>query len=110
MDSRGKEPVADFLDALPVEDQAKVLRLIDLLGDYGVLLKEPYTKHIRGKLRELRISVRIGNIRILYFAYTDRRLILLHGFLKKTSKTPTRDIEIAEKRLDDFISREGGLR
>jgi phage-related protein len=110
MDSRGKEPVADFLDALPVEAQAKILRLIDLLGDYGVLLKEPYTKHIRGKLRKLRISVRFGDVRILYFAYADRRLILLHGFVKKTSKMRTRDIEIAEKRLNDFMNREGGLR
>lgn len=107
MDSKGKEPVADFLDALPIEVQAKILRLIDLLTDYGVLLKEPYTRRIRGKLRELRITDRSGEVRILYFAFADRRLVFLLGFVKKTRKTPVRDIEIAERRLDEFVNRQG---
>jgi len=109
MDSRGREPAADFLDSLPIEVQAKVLRLIDLLADYGVLLKEPYTKQIRGKLRELRVTDRLGEVRILYFAFAERRLILLHGFIKKTRRTPVREIDIAERRLKDFISRAGGV-
>ena len=62
MDSGGREPVADFIDSLPTEVQAKVLRLIDLLADYGVLFKEPYTRQIRGKLRELRITAKSGEI------------------------------------------------
>jgi phage-related protein len=110
VDSRGNEPVAEFVDSLPIEVQAKVLRLIDLLANYGVLLKEPYTKQIKGKLRELRITGRSGEIRILYFAFTNRRLVLLHGFVKKTRKTPIREIDIAERRLNDFMNREGGVR
>lgn len=110
MDSRGKEPVVDFLDALPIEVQAKTLRLIDLLANHGVLLKEPYTRQIRGKLRELRITDRLGEIRILYFAFADRRLVLLHGFVKKTRKTPVRQIDIAERRLNDFVDRQGEVR
>lgn len=106
MDSNGKEPVADFVDSLPIKVQAKILRLIDLLANYGILLKEPYTKQIKGKLRELRITARSGEVRILYFAFTNRRLILLHGFMKKTKKTPIQDIEIAERRLKDFVKRE----
>jgi hypothetical protein len=43
-----KEPVADFIDSLAIGSQAKVLRLIDLLAKYGVLLKEPYTKKLKG--------------------------------------------------------------
>ena len=79
MDSGGREPVADFIDSLPTEVQAKVLRLIDL-----------------------------GEIRVFYFAFADRRLVLLHGFVKKTRRTPIRDIEIAERRLNDFVNRQGG--
>jgi len=41
-DRKGREPVADFIDSLPVGTRAKVFRLIKLLGDYGFLLKEPY--------------------------------------------------------------------
>ena len=82
--------------------------MINMLSDYGVLLKEPYTRQIRGKIRELRIKDSQGAIRILYFTYTGKRFILLHGFVKKTDKTPARAIEIAEKRLNDFIQRQGG--
>jgi len=60
MDSRGNEPVANFLESLPIEVQVKVFRLIDLLANYGVLLTEPYTRKIKGKLRELRITDRQG--------------------------------------------------
>jgi len=107
-DSRGREPVADFIESLPIEVQARVLRLIDLLADYGVLLKEPYTRQVRGKVRELRITAKSGEVRVLYFGFADKRLVLLHGFVKKTRRTPASDIEIAERRLYDFVNRRGG--
>ncbi len=107
-DSKGREPVGDFINSLPVGTQAKILRLIDLLARYGVLLKEPYTKQIKGKLRELRIIDKSGNIRIFYFSHTGKRFILLHGFVKKTGKTPDREIGIAEKRMNDLIEKSGG--
>ncbi len=105
-DSSSKEPAADFIDSLPVETRAKVFRIIKLLKDHGVLLKEPYTKQIKDKLRELRIKDMQGAIRILYFTFTGRRFVLLHGFIKKTDRTPEREIVIAEKRMSDFINRE----
>ncbi len=71
------------------------------------MLKEPYTKQIRGKIRELRITNNRGAVRILYFTVTGKRLILLHGFIKKTDKTPEREVETAGKRMNDFIEREG---
>lgn len=107
-DLKGKEPGADFIDSLPLETQAKVLRTIELLARYGVLLKEPYSKKIKGKMRELRVADRYGHVRILYFTYTERRFIILHGFVKKSGKTPKREIETAEKRMSDFIQRCGG--
>ncbi len=107
-DKDGNEPSADFIDSLPKGARAKVFRLIKLLKDYGVLLKEPYTRQIKGKIRELRIKDSHGAVRILYFTYTGKRFILLHGFIKKTDKTPEREIEIAEKRMNDFINRQGG--
>lgn len=48
-DANGKEPVVDFIDSLSIAAQAKVLRLISFLTDHGVLLKEPYTKQIKGR-------------------------------------------------------------
>jgi len=107
-DREDKEPTAKFIEALSNEAKVKVFRIIKLLKDYGVLLKEPYTRQIKGKVRELRIKGNQGAIRILYFTYTGKRFILLHGFVKKTDKTPVREIEVAEKRLNDFIQRQGG--
>ncbi len=107
-DAEYKEPAADFIDNLSDETRAKVFRVIKLLKDYGVLLKEPYTRQVKGKIRELRIKDRQGAIRILYFTFTGRRFILLHGFTKKTDKTPVNEIEIAEKRMYDFLQKERG--
>lgn len=85
-----------------------MMRLIEFLTERGVLLKEPYTKQIKDKIRELRVKDKQGAIRILYFTYTGKRFILLHGFVKKTDKTPVREIEIAEKRMNDYINTDRG--
>jgi len=107
-DKNGREPLTEFLDDLPVDTRAKVVKLLDLLTEQGVLLKEPYTRQIKGKIRELRIKDNLGHVRVFYFTFTGRRFILLHGFLKKTDKTPEREIGVAEKRMKDFIERHGG--
>lgn len=49
------------------------------------------------KLYEIRIKEKSGISRILYFAHAGRKFILLHGFIKKTDKTPVKEIQIAEK-------------
>ena len=107
-DRTGKEPLKEFLNYLPAGTRAKVMKLFSLLAEEGVLLKEPYTRQIRGKIRELRVKDNLGHVRILYFTFTGKRFILLHGFLKKTDKTPEREIELAEKRMNDFMERYGG--
>jgi len=61
----------------------KVVRLLALLAEQGVLLKEPYTRQIRNKIRELRVRDNLGHIRVLYVTFTGKRFVLLHGFLIK---------------------------
>lgn len=102
-DTEGREPVAAFLEGLPYSAHVKMVRYIKLLSTYGVLLKEPYTKQVRGKIREIRATDKIGAVRILYFGWTEARFVLLHGIIKKTNKTPARAIDIAEKRMNDFL-------
>lgn len=106
-DSRGKEPVKEFLLSLTLEGRAKTLRLFELLKSQGVLLKEPYTRQVKDKIRELRTTDKSGEVRILYFAYTGETFVLLHGFLKKTQKTPVIEIGVAEKRLNEFLEKRG---
>ena len=60
----------------------------------------------RKKLFEIRIKDKTGINRILYFTHTGKKFVLLHGFTKKTDKTPQREIETAEERMKDYLSRE----
>jgi len=106
--SNGKCPVKEFIDTLSPEGQAKYIFITKLLKDFGIEVREPYVKQITGrrKLFEIRIKDKSGISRILYFAHSGKRFVLLHGFTKKTDKTPQREIEIAEQRMKDYLSRE----
>ena len=101
----GKTPVQEFLDKLPVKHHAKALRDIDVLEKYGTTLVEPHVKHIKGKLWELRIKSASDISRIFYFVPVGMDIVLLHGFVKKTQKTPNREIETANTFLDDYQRR-----
>jgi phage-related protein len=102
-----KSPVKEFIDSLSPESKAKYVFVSDLLEEHGIVVKEPYVKPITGyrKLFEIRIKDKANIHRILYFAFTGRKFILLHGFTKKTERTPIREIEIAVKRMEDFLAR-----
>lgn len=103
-DENGKIPVMDFLSGLPHKLKAKCLRDIDLLEDKGMELREPYVKPIQG-IYELRTKYSTDITRIFYFIYVDNKFILLHGYLKKSRKTPKREIEKALMRKADYERR-----
>lgn len=98
-------PVAEYLDALPAREAARVVRQIDLLEEFGTNLPFPYTSHIRGSIWELRVRTGRNRHRILYFASRGNRIVLLHAFLKSSAKTPEPDIRVAEARLKDYQER-----
>jgi phage-related protein len=104
----GRCPVKEFIDSLSVEGQAKYILITQLLREYGIHVKEPYVRQITGhkKLYEIRIRDKSGISRILYFAHSGKKFVLLHGFVKKTDKTPSREIEITEQRIKEYLSKE----
>lgn len=106
--SNNRCPVKEFIDSLSPEGQAKYIFITRLLKEYGIAVKEPYVKQITGrrKLFEVRIKDKSGISRILYFAHTGRKFVLLYGFTKKTDRTPKKEVEIAEQRMKDYLSRE----
>ena len=101
----GEEPVADFLDGLPRKHRAKAIWEIELLATQGTGLTLPYVKHIDGGLWELRIKFSSDISRIFYFIPLQDRIVLLHGFVKKTDHTPPGEIDIAKKRMLDYSKR-----
>lgn len=75
--------VETWFDALGQDDQETTAFYIDLLAERGVLLGEPYTRQLRGKLRELRFHLERQSVRITYRVASDRRVILLTVFRKQ---------------------------
>ena len=102
-DRRGDYPVKNFIEELNKKSQAKIFRSIALLKQHGHTLLRPYADHVRDKIKELRVQVYDGNIRIFYFFFIEHRIILLHAFKKKTQELPEREIEQAERNLKDFF-------
>lgn len=106
-DDNDESPLIDFLRSLPVKDRAKVLREIDLLSQFGIKLTMPHVKKMKTKndLWELRVKISTNNYRVFYFHHTQDRFVLLHGFLKKSQKTPKRHINIALDRKQRYLER-----
>ena len=102
---RGDSPIDEFLDGLDKKSRAKVAAHMSLLEEQGPNLKRPYAEIIRGKLRELRIHHSSNQYRILYFFQVRDQIILLHAFSKKTQQLKEKDIELAERRMGDWIER-----
>jgi phage-related protein len=100
-----KEVVAEFLDSLPRKHKAKAFWEIDLLAEQGTALREPYAKHLEDEIWYLRVKFSSDISRVFYFIATDTKIVLLHGFVKKTDEIPPAESNIAKKRLADYKER-----
>lgn len=104
VDGNGESPVFDYVKALPDKERAKILKYVDFLREYKGVLDEPYSKHIKGKIRELRVDFARNRHRIFYFTFIGKTIILLHAFLKRTAKTPILEIKKAEENYLDVVN------
>lgn len=106
-DKDGKDLINRFLEGLDLQTQARFEWSIEQLRVRNVLAREPLVRHIEGKIYELRRESNTNIYRLFYSFLSQKRILILHGFQKKTQKTPRREIEIALKRLNSFIEKEG---
>jgi phage-related protein len=98
--------VEGWLETIPSDIKARILRIIDMLVEQGPSnVREPYVKHLKshGKLYEIRAQGKDGVARVFYFTWQGQRIVLLHGFIKKSKKTPQKEIEIAVKRMTEVM-------
>ena len=107
-DKSGKQPVADYLTELAEKKDKdsriklnKIRDYVKALSQYGTQLGEPYIKHIDGAIWELR-PIRD---RIFFAGWTCGSIVLLHQFVKKTQKTPAREIAQAKREWADLMER-----
>lgn len=100
------ERLEEWFSTISADIKAKILRIVDMLVTYGPLnVREPYVRHIEGhkKLFEIRAKGKDGIARVFYFTASGQRIILLHGFTKKTMRTPKKEIDIAMKRMQEVL-------
>jgi len=103
IDNKGRVPVREYIDSLNLKEKAKVLKYIDFLRQNDGKLDEPYSRHIEGKIRELRVDFHRNRHRVFYLTFIGRKIILLHAFLKKTAKTPISEINQAKKNYLNIV-------
>ncbi len=97
-----------FLDKLSVEVQAKIAKWMEQLERHGPDLPRPYADVVQGKIRELRIRFGSNQYRFLYFFF-GKKIVVTHGFMKKTDTAPVQEIESAERAMADFLIRNKGI-
>lgn len=107
-DKKGEEPVAKYLQELSSKKDKdsriklnKIRDYVKILSEYGTQAGEPYVKHIDGEIWELRPL----RDRIFFVVSINGGYVLLHHFMKRTHKTPAREIEKAKRELADLIER-----
>jgi phage-related protein len=90
------------LNALAEDTRASFERIVRLVQTVGLeRVHEPYIKHIEDRIWEIRLRGRGGIARDLYVTATGRRVVILRVFVKKTQKTPRREIELARQRAKE---------
>ena len=104
----GRSPIDEFLDEVKSDNfklYVKTERMLELLEERGNLLTEPYSKHIREGLYELRTIQGNNLTRLFYFFSKGGIIIVDHGIVKKTKKISPKDIQIALDRKADYERR-----
>lgn len=95
--------VEEEIRALPKDMQAKLTRYINIIIEHGFEKLPPEaTKHLEDKLWELRLKGKDGISRVIYITATERRVVLIRAFVKKTQKTPQNELEIARQRAKEI--------
>jgi phage-related protein len=99
---QGNNPVKEFIESVTRQQKAKIFKVFYLLQEYGLSAIVPHIKKITGTpFWEIRILGQ-DNIRIVYIVAQKDAILALHGFIKKTQKTPEKEINIALKRYLDW--------
>ena len=91
------------LELLPADMLARFYYISQLIEEFGLeRVREPHVKHLYKSLWEMRLKGKVGISRALYVTTVGQRVIVVRVFIKKTQKTPNREIELALKRTKEI--------
>jgi len=83
--------------------KGRFMRVVQMLEEYGSNLGMPYTRSMCKGLFEIRAKGKEGIGRAFFCYIKDNRAIILHGFIKKTEKTPRKELRLAKRRMDELL-------
>lgn len=87
------------IEALPNDQRARLVRVAALIEAVGLdQLPHDTVRHLEGKLWEIRLKARTGISRAIYITATGRRIVILRVFMKKSQKTPYKELELSRVR------------
>ena len=87
---------------LPVTLQARFIGLTDRMMEHGPNLGLPHTDAFGGGLFELRLKGADGIARVFFCLIVKQQIVMLHSFIKKTQKTPDKELKLAKQRMKEF--------
>jgi phage-related protein len=99
--SKGREPVREWLKDLPEEDRKTIGGDIQAL-EFGEPMELPLVRGFGDGLWELRVRLLSRRIARVFFMLQGSEMVLLHGFIKKTQKTPPKEVRLARRRKRDW--------
>jgi phage-related protein len=101
--SSGKIPVIEYIESQEIERANNILNALRLLKEFGISESLLDARKLKSKPYKGLYELRVDSSRIIYFLYTGRKFVLVHAFTKKSDKTPKIELEIAKKRMADFL-------
>lgn len=101
----GSYPAEEFILSQDKKMQAKIFMALEFLEERGPALREPFSKPLGDGIFEIRAKQGSDISRVLYFFVIGRKVILTNGFVKKTQKTPQREIDRAKRYREDYMHR-----
>jgi phage-related protein len=89
--------------ALPKGILASFLHIAELIEEFGPKIGMPFTRSIGSGLFEIRAKGKEGIVRLMFCYLTGKELVILNVFVKKTKKTPRKDLALARKRMKEVL-------
>ena len=96
------QEVQEEIMNLPVTLQARFIGLTDRMMEHGPNLGLPHTNSFGGGLFELRLKGAEGIARVFFCLIVKQQIVMLHSFIKKTQKTPDKELKLAKQRMKEF--------
>lgn len=95
------EQIQEAIQTLPAGLRARYVHLTKLMIEFGANLGMPHTRAMGDGLFELRLQGKEGIARVFYCTLVGRRIVMLHTFVKKSQKTPAKELDLAHRRMKE---------